>query len=52
MLSPHQVLDVLVYERYVKEQELGPRLKLPDKEVQRVLQKLEVCPCFFLFGPR
>lgn len=35
------VLDVLVHEKYVKEQELGPRLKLPDKEVQRVLQKLE-----------
>ena len=35
------VLDALIREKYIREEELGPRLRLQDKEVRKVINKLE-----------
>ena len=35
------VLDALFRERYIREKELGPRLKLPDKSVTKAIVFLE-----------
>ena len=35
------VLDSLIQEKYVREEEFAPRLKLPDKDVKKVLAQLE-----------
>ena len=34
------VLDALVREKYIREEEIGPRLKLPDKDVKKILNQL------------
>ena len=35
------VLDALVREKYIRDEELGPRLKLSSKDVRRILAHLE-----------
>lgn len=35
------VLDALLREKYIREEELGPRLRLPEKEVRKIVTKLE-----------
>jgi transcription initiation factor IIE alpha subunit len=35
------ILDALVREKYIREEELGPRLKLPNKEIRKVLCQLQ-----------
>ena len=35
------VLDALLREKYIREEELGPRLRLQEKEVRRIVTKLE-----------
>jgi len=35
------VLDILIQEKYLREEEFAPRLKLPDKDVKKVLAQLE-----------
>lgn len=35
------LLDTLVRERYIREEEFGPRLKLPMKEIRTILTQLE-----------
>lgn len=35
------VLDTLLREKFIREEELGPRLKLQDKEVRKIIQQLE-----------
>ena len=35
------VLDALVREKYIKESELGPRLRMKDKDIRAVLTRLE-----------
>jgi transcription initiation factor IIE alpha subunit len=34
------ILDALVREKYLREDEFGPRLKLPDKDVKKILNQL------------
>lgn len=34
------ILDALVREKYIREEEFGPRLKLPDKDVKKILNQL------------
>lgn len=35
------VLDAFIREKYIREEELGPRLRLQDKEVRKIINKLE-----------
>ena len=35
------VLDTLIQEKYLREEEFAPRLRLPDKDVKKVLAQLE-----------
>lgn len=35
------VLDALLREKYIREEELGPRLRLPEKEVRKIVTRLE-----------
>lgn len=36
------ILDALMHEKFIRDEELGPRLKLPNKEVKKVVTKLEI----------
>ena len=35
------ILDALVHEKFIRDEELGPRLKLPNKEVKKIVTQLE-----------